>query len=105
MPICQGPHSILARTCMRGPKGTRSGWPGLRVMWHPRKGRLRMGLVLVTPRLGGVWRSRVKVEWDAGALWVVSREGLIQLKLIRDSGRDRDDIQRLESSYKRVDGS
>lgn len=42
-----------------------------------------------------VWKDRVRVRWEGGDLWVVSRQGLTSLKQLRGSGQDRDDIQRL----------
>lgn len=38
---------------------------------------LSLDLLLVTPALQEVWESRLVVEWEAGPLQVVSREGLI----------------------------
>lgn len=38
-----------------------------------------------------------KVEWESGALSVVSPEGLILLKSFRMSGQDQDDIRYLRS--------
>ena len=57
---------------------------------------LPLDLLLVTPEVEAVWESRVKVQWEAGHLWVVSRAGLIELKRLRGSGQDQDDIRRLE---------
>ena len=57
---------------------------------------LVLGLLVVTPEVSAVWNSKQKVEWDRGELWVVSREGLIALKRLRDSGQDQDDIENLK---------
>lgn len=57
---------------------------------------LSLDLLLVTPVLEEVWRTRLQVEGEQGSVWVVSRAGLITLKRLRGSGQDRDDIQRLE---------
>lgn len=57
---------------------------------------LTLDLLLVTPTLQGVWESRLAVEWEGGRLQVVSREGLIVLKSLRNSGQDQDDIARLK---------
>ena len=54
--------------------------------------------LLVTPEINAVWDSKQSVEWDRGELWVVSREGLIALKALRNSGQDQDDIGRLKES-------
>lgn len=57
---------------------------------------LSLDLLVVTPAIEQAWHDRVRVRWDGGELWVVSRQGLIRLKQLRGSGQDRDDIQRLE---------
>lgn len=56
---------------------------------------LSLDILLVTPATEGAWNSRQVMEWDFGTLTVVSREGLIALKSLRGSGRDRDDIEQL----------
>jgi hypothetical protein len=60
-------------------------------------GELVLDLLLVTPDTRRVWEGRLKVEWEGGAISVVSPEGLIFLKSIRGSGQDRDDIEYLRS--------
>jgi hypothetical protein len=40
---------------------------------------------------------RRKVEWEGGTLSVISPEGLIALKSLRNSGQDRDDIDYLRT--------
>jgi hypothetical protein len=57
---------------------------------------LSLDLLLVTPAIEGVWNGRIRVRWERGELWVVSRVGLIALKRLRGSGQDQDDITRLE---------
>ena len=57
---------------------------------------LSLDLLLVTPELLSVWQSRVTANWEGGKLSVVSREGLIQLKKLRGSGQDLDDIKKLQ---------
>jgi hypothetical protein len=56
---------------------------------------LMLDLLLVTSALENVWRGRIIVESEFGAICVVSREGLIALKSGRMSGTDQDDIKRL----------
>lgn len=56
---------------------------------------LVLDLLLVTPAIMKVWETRTELEWEDGKLWVVSREGLISLKSLRGSGKDLDDINRL----------
>jgi hypothetical protein len=57
---------------------------------------LSLDLLLVTPDILPVWQSRVTASWEGGKLSVVSREGLIQLKRLRGSGQDLDDIKKLQ---------
>ena len=54
---------------------------------------LSVDLLVVTPAMHSVWETRRDREWEGLALWVVSREGLAQLKRLRGSGQDQDDIQ------------
>lgn len=56
---------------------------------------MRLDLLLVTPTLKKIWETREQIEWENGNLWVVSRDGLIELKLLRGSLQDLADIQRL----------
>ncbi|HEY3359281.1 MAG TPA: hypothetical protein VGQ83_38890 [Polyangia bacterium] len=56
---------------------------------------LTLDLLLVTPRIESIWQQREQVQWEEGALWVVSRAGLIGLKSLRGSGTDQDDIAKL----------
>jgi hypothetical protein len=62
---------------------------------------LMLDLLLVTPAILPVWKSRKEVAWEHGTLWVVSRDGLIALKSLRGSGQDLEDISRLKKE--RVD--
>jgi hypothetical protein len=57
---------------------------------------LTLDLLLVNEGLQDVWSSRQRVASTEGALWVISREGLIQMKA--QAGRDQDlaDIRRLQ---------
>ena len=57
---------------------------------------LSLDLLLVTPATEAAWRTRMRVRWERGEVWVVSRQGLISLKRLRGSGQDQDDIRRLE---------
>jgi hypothetical protein len=56
---------------------------------------LMLDMMLVTPEISDVWANRTRVEWEHGTISVVSREGLVKLKMFRGSGIDQDDIQRL----------
>ncbi len=57
---------------------------------------LPLDLLLVTPKLRDVWEGRDTVLWEGRPLHVVSRAGLIEMKRLRGSGQDQDDIKRLE---------
>lgn len=49
----------------------------------------------VTENLQEVWRGRKRIAWNHGAIVTVSRDGLTNLKRMRGSGQDLDDISRL----------
>jgi hypothetical protein len=53
---------------------------------------LSLDLLLVTPATNGAWESRQTLAWEGGKVRVVSRDGLIALKSLRNSGQDLDDI-------------
>ena len=55
---------------------------------------------LVTSRLRTIWNSRMDAESEGGRLSVVSREGLIELKQLRNSGQDIADIEALTGRKK-----
>lgn len=57
---------------------------------------LSLDFLLVTPEIHGIWDRRVKAEWQDGTISVVSREGLIALKSLRNSVQDQADIEVLE---------
>jgi hypothetical protein len=56
---------------------------------------LTVDYLLVNENLQAVWAGRERIETGLGPLWVVSRQGLIQMKTW--AGRDRDlvDVRRL----------
>lgn len=56
---------------------------------------LSLDLLIVTPEIRSSWDSRITVEWEGGTLKVISPKGLIELKLLRKSGQDEDDIKYL----------
>jgi len=58
---------------------------------------LMLAMLLLTPEIEEVWRTKQIVRWDQGVLPVVSPKGLIKLKSLRLSGQDQDDIKKLES--------
>ncbi len=57
-----------------------------------------LDFLLITPATVGVWNDRRKVSWEAGDLWVASREGMIALKRLRGSKQDLADIEHLSGS-------
>ncbi len=56
---------------------------------------LSLDLLIVTPETRLSWDSRMAVEWEGGTLKVISPKGLIELKSLRKSGQDEDDIKYL----------
>jgi len=58
---------------------------------------LMLDMLLLTPEIEDVWRTKRLEVWEEGELPVVSPEGLIKLKSMRLSGQDQDDIKNLES--------
>ncbi|MGH2650439.1 MAG: hypothetical protein ACRDHK_04425 [Actinomycetota bacterium] len=57
---------------------------------------LTLDLLLVNPNLATVWASRERVSTEHGEFWVVSRQGLIQMKAWAGREQDLADIRRLE---------
>jgi hypothetical protein len=58
---------------------------------------LTLDLLFVEPIYAQVWDRRERVEWEGTSLWVVSREGLIQMKRIAGRLQDLADIEKLEA--------
>lgn len=58
---------------------------------------LVLDFLFVNEALEGVWASREQRAWSKGRISVVSREGLVQLKLSAGRPQDLADIARLES--------
>jgi len=56
---------------------------------------LTLDLLLVDATLQPVWESRERVETEAGAFWVASREALIRMKLAAGRPQDVFDVERL----------
>jgi hypothetical protein len=57
---------------------------------------LSLDMLLVTPQTEEAWASRTEFEWANQRLKVVSREGLVALKLLRNNGIDQEDIKYLQ---------
>ena len=53
-------------------------------------------MLLVTLATEEAWKSRTQFDWHDQIIKVVSREGLIALKSLRNSGQDQDDIRNLQ---------
>lgn len=58
---------------------------------------LSVDLLIVADALQNVWQTRQKIAWEGSELPVVSRDGLIEMKRLRGSGQDLEDIEWLES--------
>jgi hypothetical protein len=56
---------------------------------------LMLDLLLVTPQVASSWETREQRMWSGRPLTVVSKEGLVTLKVFRSSDQDRADIARL----------
>ena len=57
---------------------------------------LTLDLLLVDATLLPVWESREKIRTEAGEIWVVSRDALIQMKVAAGRPQDIFDVQRLQ---------
>jgi Nucleotidyltransferase of unknown function (DUF6036) len=57
---------------------------------------LMLDLLVATPELEPVWRDRQRLPWRGRQISVVSREGLVTLKMLRASKQDLADIERLQ---------
>ena len=57
---------------------------------------LSLDLLLVTPEIEEIWKSRRHTSWAHGDLSIVSREGLIALKEMRGSPQDIADVSALK---------
>ncbi len=57
---------------------------------------LTLDLLLVNQNLEPVWTSRERVLTERGEFWVVSRQGLIQMKAWAGREQDLADIRRLQ---------
>ena len=56
---------------------------------------LMLDLLLVTPEITDVWKSKLEKPLENGTVSVVSREGLIKLKTLSGRMQDKADIERL----------
>ena len=56
-----------------------------------------LDFLIVTPETQKAWDNRKTIEWEGCPLKVLSPQGLILMKSLRNSGQDRDDIEYLRS--------
>jgi len=56
---------------------------------------ITVGLLLVNDSMMDVWKDRQQQQWDEGTASVVSREGLIKMKLLAGRKQDILDIESL----------
>lgn len=56
---------------------------------------MTVDLLLVNDSIEAVWRNRQNLPWDEGTTWVVSRDGLIKMKLLAGRKQDILDIEKL----------
>lgn len=62
-----------------------------------------LDLLLVSPDLLPAWNSRELISTADGPITVVSLAGLIQMKSLRNSGTDQDDIRKLKGESDETD--
>ena len=85
----------------------RTGTPDERSMFRVSRARgshlITLDLLLAGPAYESVWRSRRTVDFQGRVVAVVSREGLIEMKLAAGRGQDLLDIEKLRESTPRDD--
>jgi len=59
---------------------------------------LILDALTVTLATRPAWETRQALETEFGQVPVISRQGLIELKTLRGSGQDLDDIERLKQN-------
>ena len=59
---------------------------------------LTIDFLVVNPSLEPAWSSRLRLETDRGAVWVISRDALIQMKLAAGRTQDIADIEALKEN-------
>jgi cellobiose-specific phosphotransferase system component IIB len=57
---------------------------------------LSLDLLLVTPQVADVWKTKEILEWQNKWLWIVSQQGLIKMKRLSARPKDLIDIGRIE---------
>ncbi len=59
---------------------------------------LVLDMIEVTNSMKEIWKNRKRIESDFGFISVVDKTGLIQMKKMRNSKVDQEDIERLQSN-------
>ena len=59
---------------------------------------ITLDLILVSDAIRDVWETRERLSWDEGLTSVVSRDGLIKLKLLAGRKQDLADIEKLREA-------
>lgn len=54
----------------------------------------------VTDAMKEIWKNRKRIEWNFGFISIIDKSGLIQMKKMRNSKVDQEDIERLEKMDK-----
>ena len=57
-----------------------------------------MDILEVTNSMKEIWKNRKQIESDFGLISVVDKTGLIQMKKMRNSKVDQEDIERLQAN-------
>lgn len=58
---------------------------------------LSLDLLLVTPQVEDVWKTKEKLKLQSQDLWIVSQQGLIKMKQLAGRAKDLIDIERLQN--------
>jgi hypothetical protein len=59
---------------------------------------ITLDLLLVEDRIADVWANREEVKWREGSTWVVSKDGLVKMKLLAGRKQDLADIDKLREA-------
>lgn len=59
---------------------------------------LVLDILEVTDAIKEIWKNRKRIEWNFGFISLVDKSGLIQMKKMRNSKVDQEDIERLEKN-------
>lgn len=59
---------------------------------------LVLDILEVTESMKEIWNNRIQIDWNFGKISVIDKSGLIQMKKMRNSKVDQEDIERLENN-------